>query len=251
MSDIISLGSRGYRFLKGVFQYSAGAASEPGYRLERARFRHPVPMEQGFDTIFAHLESLGRPPKALCACELRSPRPMTEDEFRQFNGAYVSRLESWNILHDGINPIARTNVCPDVAPPETVSFYAFSYTIEDNIRDGRNDFVIAGSGECPEGKGNYRDHIVRLGDTSPDGMRDKVLWVLGEMERRMTALGHGWKNVTGTHAYTVHDIYPLLRDDIAARGAMLCGLSWHLTRPPVAGLDFEMDVRGVAREFVI
>jgi hypothetical protein len=28
-------------------------------------------------------------------------------------------------------------------------------------------------------------------------------------------------------------------------------LTWHFARPPVQGLDFEMDVRGVAQEFVI
>jgi hypothetical protein len=27
--------------------------------------------------------------------------------------------------------------------------------------------------------------------------------------------------------------------------------TWHFARPPVQGLDFEMDVRGVAHEFVI
>jgi hypothetical protein len=26
---------------------------------------------------------------------------------------------------------------------------------------------------------------------------------------------------------------------------------WHFARPPVQGLDFEVDVRGVARELVI
>jgi hypothetical protein len=29
------------------------------------------------------------------------------------------------------------------------------------------------------------------------------------------------------------------------------GLIWHYARPPVEGLDFEVDVRGLARELVI
>ena len=29
------------------------------------------------------------------------------------------------------------------------------------------------------------------------------------------------------------------------------GLTWHFARPPVQGLDFEVDVRGVACELVI
>jgi hypothetical protein len=35
------------------------------------------------------------------------------------------------------------------------------------------------------------------------------------------------------------------------RGAMAGGLTWHFARPPVQGLDFEVDVRGVATELVI
>jgi hypothetical protein len=33
--------------------------------------------------------------------------------------------------------------------------------------------------------------------------------------------------------------------------ATLGGLTWHFARPLVQGLDFEMDVRGVAHELVI
>jgi hypothetical protein len=42
-----------------------------------------------------------------------------------------------------------------------------------------------------------------------------------------------------------------LADEIIRRGASPGGLTWHFARPPVQGLDFEMDVRGVAHEFVI
>ena len=42
-----------------------------------------------------------------------------------------------------------------------------------------------------------------------------------------------------------------MRRRIVARGAMHAGLTWHYARPPVQGLDYEMDVRGVAREIVM
>jgi hypothetical protein len=42
-----------------------------------------------------------------------------------------------------------------------------------------------------------------------------------------------------------------LADEIARRGAMSGGLTWHYARPPVIGLDYEMDARGVAREIVV
>jgi len=35
------------------------------------------------------------------------------------------------------------------------------------------------------------------------------------------------------------------------RGGTPAGLTWHFARPPVVGLDFEMDVRGVTREILL
>jgi hypothetical protein len=67
----------------------------------------------------------------------------------------------------------------------------------------------------------------------------------------MAALGFGWADVTATQVYTVHDIHPFLVDEIVRRGAARGGLIWHYARPPVQGLDYEMDVRGLARELVI
>ena len=115
----------------------------------------------------------------------------------------------------------------------------------------RLSFVVAGSGEVPEGKANYGDHIVRPGDTSPEGLREKAAFVLTEMEKRLAALGANWADVTATQVYTVHDIHPFLGDAIVARGAAANGIVWHYCRPPVAGLDYEMDCRGVAIERVI
>lgn len=43
----------------------------------------------------------------------------------------------------------------------------------------------------------------------------------------------------------------LLADEIVRRGAARSGLTWHFCRPPVRGLEFEMDCRGVRFEEVI
>jgi hypothetical protein len=239
----------GYRYVPGVFQYSAGVVASDGYRIERVTFRRPVPLRDGFDRIAGHLAALGRPRAAFCACELRSPEPMTEDGFRAFNQLYVGVLGAWGIVSDGRNPVARSNVCPALMPPAEPSFHAFSYTVPDG--GGAPSFVIAGSGEVPEGKDNYRDHIVRPGDTSVEGLRAKADFVLGEMEGRMAALGLGWADTTATQVYTVHDLHPFLAEAIVGRGAAALGLTWQYCRPPVAGLDYEMDCRGVATERVI
>lgn len=240
----------GYRFIPAVFQYSGGAAALAGHEIVRTTFRQPVPLEAGFRQIEAIIGAAGRPLSAFCACELRSPAPFTEAGFKAFNESYVKTLARWGIYDGGaINPVARSNVCPEIDPPPVPSFHAFSYTVV--AESAAPSFVIAGSGEALEGKGNYRDHIVSRGDVSAAGLREKARYVLGAMERRMGAFGHGWADSTAAQLYTVHDVFPFLADEIVRRGAARSGLTWHFCRPPVIELEYEMDCRGVGRELVI
>jgi hypothetical protein len=171
----------GYRFAPGVFQYSAGVRALAGYRIVRARFSRVVPMAQGFARIDAFLRDQGRPPTAFCACELRSPAPFTEEGFIAFNRAYTQVLREWGVMRETTNPVARSNVCPEIDKPAEPGFYAFCFTEPGD--DPAPSFMIAGSGEVPEGRGNYRDHIVRPGDVRADGMRAKAEYV---MPRRNT-----------------------------------------------------------------
>ena len=250
MSGAVAFAPGGYRYMPGVFQYSGGVAAEPGWRLERVRFARPVPLEEGFARIAATLAAAGRPTTAFAACELHSPAPFSESGFKAFNELYCGTLARWGIYRDGVNPVARSNTCPAIDPPATPSFHAFAFTMPAAGGEGPS-FVVAGSGEAPEGKGNYRDHTVARGDVGPAGMRAKAVFVLGEMERRLAALGAGWADTTATQVYTVHDIHPFLADELARRGAMRHGLIWHFNRPPVDGLDYEMDCRAVPVERVL
>jgi len=245
----IDLPGGDYAFVPGVFQYSAGVAALPGYRIERARFSEAVPLAQGFSAIADFLRARGLPLTAFCACELRSPAPFTEDGFRTFNQAYAGVLGEWGLLTTGANPVARSNVCPEIDPPAEPAFYAFCYTVRDE--GAAPSFVVAGSGEVPEGKATYHEHVVAPGDVSIDGMRAKARFVLGEMERRMAAVGGSWANATGVQVYTVFDIHPFLADEVVRRGAAAHGVTWQFARPPIVGLDFEMDCRGVAIERVV
>jgi hypothetical protein len=238
-----------YRYTPGVFQYSAGVAAAPGYEIVRVRFVSPVPLAEGFTRIGKYIGDAGRPLTAFCACELRSPAPFTDDGFRSFNEAYVVTLKEWGLLETFSNPVARSNVCPQIAPPATPSFHAFCFTVP--ASDPAPTFAISGSGEAREGGATYRDRTVRYGDVSPSGLKEKAQFVLGEMERRMALLGFGWADTTATQVYTVHDLHPFLADEIIQRGAAPAGLTWHFNRPPVQGLEFEMDCRGVRTERVI
>ena len=250
MADVIDFEPGGYKYVKGVFMYSAAVAAQSGFRMERVRFRNVLPLAVGFQRIAEILDGAGRPRTAFAACELRSPAPFDEGGFRSFNEVYVDTLKDWDLIGaNGLNPVARSNVCPVVAPPAEPGFYAFSFTVQDAT--AAPSFVIAGSGEAPEGKGNYRDHIVALGNTSPAGLREKARYVLREMERRMGALGTDWSATTAAQVYSVHDIHPFLEREIAQRGAMSAGLTWQFCRPPVIDLEYEMDCRGVALERVV
>jgi len=241
----------GYAFVPAVVQYSAGVRALPGFRLERARFASLLPLREGFARIAALLRAAGRPLTAFCACELRSPAPFTEAGFRAFNQVYTGVLREWGLLETGANPVARSNVCPEIDPPEEPSVHAFCYAVPSASPHGAASFVVAGSGEVPEGHANYRDHIVAPGDTSGDGMRAKARFVLGEMERRMAEVGGSWSSATGVQVYTVFDIHPFLADEVVRRGAAAHGLTWHFARPPIVGLDFEMDCRAVGTEHVL
>jgi hypothetical protein len=163
---------------------------------------------------------------------------------------YVKTLSEWGIFDGTANPVARSNVCPAINPPEEPSFYAFSYTVASGSHDAPS-LVIAGSGEAPEGQGGYKERCVRRGDVSPEGLREKARFVLGEMERRLGAFGARWRDTTAVQVYTVHDLYPFLADEIVRREAAEGGLTWFFCRPPVVDLDFEMDCRAVGEERIL
>jgi hypothetical protein len=239
----------GYRFINGVFQYSAGVAALPGYRIVRMRFMSPPPLAEGFRRIETILRDFSRPTTAFCACELRSPAPFSEQGFADFNKHYVTTLSAWKLFDGTVNPVARSNVCPQIDPPGEPSFHAFSFTVADGA--AAPSFVISGSGEAMEGQGSYRERTVRHGETGADAMREKAAFVLGQMEKRMQALGFAWADTTAVQVYTVHDLHPFLADEIVRRGAARSGLTWHFNRPPVTGLEFEMDCRGVTHEQVV
>ena len=239
-----------YRFIPAVFQYSSGAAANSGYEIERVRFEKWLPLADGFARAAKYIQAAGRPLTSFCACELRSPAAFTEDGFRQFNQHYVKTLAEWGI-YDGssINPVARSNVCPEIDPPSEPSFYAFSFTRPS--QSTTPSFVIAGGAELRGGAGSYPERTVRYRDVSPDGIKEKVRFTTREMEGRMDAFGFGWKDTTAVQAYTEHDFHPVVADELVRRGAARSGLTWHFAHPPVIDLEFEMDCRRVMRETVI
>lgn len=241
----------GYRFIPAVFQYSAGAAADVGFSIVRFTFDKPPPLAVGFKRAAEIIRAHGRPLTAFCACELRSPGQFTDEGFRAFNELYCGTLTEWGIYDPATkaNPVARSNVCPEVAPPTEPCMYAFSFAIAQDA--ARPTFVISGSGEAREGSATYAERIVRYGETCTDAMREKARHVLAAMEHRQKLFGFAWDATTASQVYTVRDLHPFLADEIVTRGAARCGLTWHYARPPVQGLEYEMDCRSVAHEHFV
>lgn len=241
-----------YSFLPAIGAFSSGAVATPGYEVVRVVLAAPVPYRKGLAGIDRFLRAQGRPPQALCGVELRSPRPMTFDEFAAFNGEYFDELKKREIPVDGVNPVARTNVVPALDPPAEASLYAFSYTTP--AKDSPLTFVVAGGGDrAIKGEQADASDMVRRGDVSAEGMQEKAVFVLGLMEKRLAALGAGWPQVTAVSVYTVQNIFPLLASLLLPRlgPAKIHGLRWHFVRPPVQGMEFEMDLSGSRRMLVV
>jgi hypothetical protein len=241
----------GYRFLPGIVPYSCGVVSAPGFEIVQVTLQVPVLYQQGFEVIERHLTEEGRPRAALCGIELRSPRPFSFEGFVEFNAGYARILEGWGLFAEGVNPVARTNVAPEVDPPGEPVLYGFSYSrpCDPSLPP---TFVVAGAGELPEGV-LAAEGIVHAGDTSPEGIAAKAEFVMDLMEHRLRGLGGDWPAVTAIDIYTIHPIDRLLPQVILGRAgpAATHGVRWSFSRPPIVGIEFEMDLRGVRTELRI
>jgi hypothetical protein len=247
MAATIDISAGGYSYIPYAFQYSGGVLALEGFQIERVEFANPLPLAAGFAWIERFLGEQGVPLAAFCACELRSPAQFTDTGFIEFNRHYTGTLLRWGVMKNSEdNPVARSNVIPPIHKPAEPSFYAFCFARPCVGASG--SFVVAGSGEAGDGAAPYPERTVRYGETSPDAMREKARFVLARMEERMGALGKTWSDTTATQVYTVHDLHSYLAEEIVQRGAARHGVTWHFARPPVEGLEFEVDCRSVPVE---
>ncbi len=238
----------GYRFLPGIAPYSCGVVSGSGFEIVHVTFQRPAAYRVGFDKIASILDEHRRPKTALCAISLRSPRPFSFQGFADFNAEYALLLKRWDVFVDGVNPIARTNVAPVIAPPSEPVLYGFAFTRPVAVKQSPT-CVVAGAGELPEGI-LAREAIVALGDTSAAGLSTKAKFVMDLMETRLHGLGFDWALVTRANVYTAHAITELLPGIILGRmgDAAVHGVHWHFSQPPIEEIEFEMDLRSTITE---
>jgi len=237
----------GFRFRKGGNKYSSGGTvAKAGFEIVHVTFATPPPLAKAFEMIDGFLKVQHRPPQALCGLELRSPKPFTYAAFGELSVRYVDLIEKRGMLIEGSNPIARVNIAPEMDPPGEVSLYGFSYTAPQKA--GRPTFLAA-SGEL---SGEYPQGIMARGDTSPNGLRQKLTRELENLDRALREMGVTWNDVTNLAVFTVHDFHPILREFLLPRvgGAKNFGIRWYFARPPIEQLEIELQIRGCAREIM-
>ncbi len=254
-TTLIETTEGGYAFLPASATYSAGAIASAGFGMAHVVFRRPLALAEGFEAMRAYLSIIGRPMAAVCGIELRVGAPLTWTGFGDFNKGYVALLQQHGLHIDGKAPAVRTNVAPlpaSVAPSEP-SVYAFTHTIA--MTTERANFIIAGQGEsgkAPEGR-PPREGIVRLGDTSPEAMREKAAYCVAAAQNLLDRLGVRWDDASATTIYTAHPYHSFLEATVmSAMGASaIHGVHWHYSKPPIEEIEFEIDTRNTAQEITL
>jgi hypothetical protein len=243
--------SRGgeYSYLPGLVFASQAVVAGPGAVIERACFPACLPLAEGFEAVRAALERFDRPLAALCGFDLRLPAARRLEDFVAFNEDYLERLKSWKLLDGDDSPLARTNVAPIRGGVSEPGVLGFSYTVAQE--SPAQTFVVSGVPEVPD-DASGPDDVVRLGETSPDALREKLEFVTGMLKGRFAALGIGWADDASVHLYSAHDAGSTLLEILDKQDIHpTFGLTWHEAAPPVDLLELEIDVRRYARETVI
>jgi hypothetical protein len=238
-----------YTFVRGIGPFSAAVTARPGFEIVHARFLPLTALNDGYSRVEKHLRETHRPLEALCGMELRIPQVLSREGFDEFNRPYIQRLKGWGLEVGGANPVTRTNVAFEtnqVVEPMLAGFY---YTIPSSGK--RETFVLSGAPEIASREGGVQ--IVARGDTSTDGLRQKLECIVQVLGAHLSEMNLKWEMATALNIYTVFDFHPLLASQLLSLlgVASHAGLTWHYARPPVSGLDLEVDARAVGTELIM
>ena len=222
-------------------QFCSGVKAAAGFALRRVRFLKPLPIAQGMAVARQVIEAAGRPPAALAACELRSPRPLPRDEFMAFNERYLQALRDNGFPATAPYPVGRSNLAPILSPPAEAVLFAVTFTVPAEGAGGV-DYLISGKPESSPGG------VIGGDDISDAGMRVKAEFVMAELRARVAELDADWSAITAAQCYTVRPLEPVIEIVMGELPMAWGGLTLVAAHPPVLDLFFEVDVRSISQE---
>lgn len=245
-SALIDNKAGNYRALPGGTAFCSGVIPYDGYEVVRVLLDRWLPLDQGYAFIEQHLRSIGRPVQAFCGIELRVPAPLAFSDWSTFNVPYLAQLRKWELIFDNLSAVCRSNIALVTHPPKATALCAFSYTVPTsaNIKT----FFLSGQADV-DGSGK----IIADGDVGPAAMAARARFVIDTVATTLTRLGASWQETTQVALFHVHDIPDLWGPGLLGSfgDALRRGVLTYRARPPIAGMEVELEARAVRQELVI
>jgi hypothetical protein len=235
-----------YRILPGGSAFCSGVVPYDGYEVVRVLLDPWILLEQGYGYIESFLKSAGRPVQAFCGIELRVPAPLAFKDWSTFNVPYLEQLRKWQLMFGDYSAVCRSNIALAVLPPVRTSLCAFSY-VAPASRKGKT-FFLSGQADI-DGNGK----AIAEGDTGPAAMHKRTRFTMDTVAQTLTKLGLSWQDTTQIGFFHVHDIPDLWGPQLLGSlgEALRRGVLLYRARPPIAGLEVELEARAVRQELVV
>ncbi len=241
----------GYRFLPGIAPYSCGVVSAPGFEIVHVTLHRPVPYRRGFEVIERHLASEGRPRAALCGVELRSPVPVQLRGLRRVQRRVCPHPGGLGPVRRGREPgrphqrRPRGRSARRAGAVRVLVFEALRPVAAADLRRRRGGGTARGRpgrrGDRPC-RGHFAGRHRRQGDVRHGPHGAPTAWA-----RRRLARRHRHRHL---HRPPDRAVAPRGHPGTGRPGGH-ARIRWFYSRPPIVGIEYEMDLRGVRTELRI
>lgn len=235
-----------YKILLGGPAFCAGIIPYEGYEVVRVLLRPWIPLERGYSFIESYLKRVGRPVQAFCGIELRVPAPLALSDWSSFNVPYLEQLHKWGLIFGDYSGVCRSNIALALHPPATASLCAFTYTAPTSAK-GKTFFLSGQADIDASGK------VIAEGDTGPAAMQKRARYTIDTVGATLAKLGVSWQDTTQIALFHAHDIPDLWGVELLGSlgEALRRGVLVYRARPPIAGLEVELEARAVRQELVV
>ena len=235
-----------YKILPGGAAFCSGVLPYEGYEIIRVVLRPWIPLEQGYGFIENYLKSVGRPVQSFCGIELRVPAPLAMKDWSSFNVPYLAQLRKWGLIFGDQSAVCRSNIALALNAPTTTSLCAFTYTAPTSAKN--KTFFLSGQADI-----DAHGKAIADGDTGPAAMQQRARFTIDTVGATLAKLGVSWQDTTQVAFFHAHDIPDLWEPKLLGSigEALSRGVLVYRARPPIAGLEVELEARAVRQEIVV